>query len=329
MAAERKGVVIAALAANVVIAMAKLAGGLLSGSVAMLAEAAHSVGDTVNEVFLYVSLGMGARPADAEHPFGYGKERFFWAFLAAVFIFVAGAVFSIVEGVRALVSPEDETDYLVAYAVLAVALVAESVSLWRAVGHVRAEAHAAGRTMSEHLRLSKDPTVKVVAFEDSAAVVGVLVAGAAIVAHELTGDGRWDALGSIVIGGLLATVAIRLGRDTRDLLIGSAATPEQRAAIRAAVEAHDGVEQVIEVLTMAVGPDDLLVAVRADLRDDLTAGGVEEVASRIECDVRAAVPHVGQFFLDPTRSADAGQSHGPVRDLHRTGRELERHPAAG
>ncbi len=312
MPGERKQVIVAALAANLVIALAKLVGGLVSGSVAMLAEAAHSVGDTVNEIFLYVSLGLGARPADEAHPFGYGKERFFWAFLAAVFIFVAGAVFSLVEGVRAFLSPSEETDYLIAYVVLAVALVADSASLWQAARHVQAEARAAGRTVSEHLRLSKDPTVKVVVFEDTAAVLGVLVAAAAVAMHERTGDGRWDAVGSMVIGLLLAAVAVRLGSDTKDLLLGSAALPSERDAIRSAIEAHPEVERVIELLTMAVGPYDLLVAVRADFRDDISADRVEEAATRIEREVRRAVPDVGQFFLDPTKERDAGQSHVPV-----------------
>ncbi len=314
MAGESKRVVIVAMAANLVIAAAKLAGGLLSGSVAMLAEAAHSVGDTVNEVFLYVSLGLGAKPPDERHPFGYGKERFFWAFLAAVFIFVAGAVFSLIEGARAFVSPSEETDYVIAYVVLGVALISESASLAKAVKQVLGEARAAGRTLRQHLRLSKDPTVKVVVFEDTTAVVGVLVAAAAIGAHEATGDGRWDALGSIVIGGLLTFVAFRLGNDAKDLLIGSAALPSERAAILSAIEAHDQVERVLELLTMAVGPHALLVAVRADFRADVSSEQLELAASRIELDVRNAVPDVAHFFLDPTRVLDAERAHVPLTD---------------
>ncbi len=316
MAGERKGVVIAAMAANLVIAAAKLVGGLLSGSVAMLAEAAHSVGDTVNEVFLFVSLGLGAKKADEQHPFGYGKERFFWAFLAAVFIFVAGAVFSFIEGFRALVSPSEETDYLVAYVVLGVAFIAESISLVKAVRQVREEARAAGRTMRGHLELSKDPTVKVVVFEDTTAVVGVLVAATAIGVHQATGDGRWDALGSIVIGGLLTFVAFRLGRDAKDLLIGSAALPAEQAAIRAAIEAHDEVDSVLELLTMAVGPQDLLVAVRANFRTDVSSEQLESAASKIEVDVREAVPHVAHFFLDPTTVLDGDRPHVPLAGAH-------------
>ena len=314
MAGESKRVVIVAGVANLVIAVAKLVGGLLSGSVAMLAEAAHSIGDTVNEIFLYVSLDLGARPADERHPFGYGKERFFWAFLAAVFIFVAGAVFSLIEGVRALLSPSEETDYLIAYVVLAVALISESTSLVKAVRHVRGEAHAEGRSIRQHLRQSKDPTVKVVVFEDTAAVAGVLIAAAAIGIHQATGDGRWDGVGSIVIGGLLTFVAFRLGRDAKDLLIGSAALPEERDAILKAVEAHDEVDQVLELLTMAVGPKDLLVAVRADFRDDVSSDRLEAAASQIERDVRASVPHVAHFFLDPTKMLDRERSHLPLTD---------------
>lgn len=288
------------MGANLSIAVAKLVGGLLSGSVAMLAEAAHSVGDTVTEVLLFVSLGLGARPADQRHPFGYGKERFFWAFLAAVFIFVGGAAFSWVEGVRALLSPEDEEDYGIAFVVLGVAFVAESVSFARAVRQSRRSAAAHHRSLRRHLRLTRDPTVKVVVLEDSAAIVGVAIAAAAIGLHEITGDGRWDGVGSIGVGCVLAFVAVRLGRDTRDLLIGSAAAPEERSAIADAIASDPAVEDIVEVMTMAVGPDSLLVAARVDLRDELSAEDVEEGAARIEATVRAAVPAVGQFFLDPT-----------------------------
>ena len=289
-----------AFAANLLIAIAKLVGGLLSGSVAMLAEAGHSLADTVNQVFLWVSLSLGSKPADEHHPFGYGKERFFWAFLAATFIFVAGAVFSWGEGIRAFFSSGGDESFLIAYGVLGVALVAEGTSLVRGLRQTSEEARALDRTVSEHLRLTKDPTVKVVVLEDSAAVIGVLLAAAGIGLHQLTGDHRWDAAASVAIGFILAYVAYRLGRDNKDLLLGEAALPEERAAIRDAILAHDEVIEVFETLTMAVGPHKLLVTTRAGLRPGLDTAAINDVSGRIDAAVRAAVPDVDQFFLDPT-----------------------------
>ena len=292
-----------ALTANLLIAVAKLIGGLLSGSVAMLAEAGHSLADTVNQVFLGVSLQLGSKPPDEQHPFGYGKERFFWAFLAAAFIFVAGAVFSVVEGIRSVLGDGGDESFVIAYVVLAVAFVAEGVSLLRALRQARDEAASEGRTLRRHLRLSKDPTVKVVVLEDSAAVIGIVLAATGIGLHQLTGDHRWDGVGSIAIGCLLAFVAYRLGHDTKELLLGEAAIPEERDAIRDAIRGHDEVVEVFELLTMAVGPHSLLVAVRAELRDGLDTSMIQDVCGHIEADVRTAVPDVVQFFIDPTQRA--------------------------
>ena len=300
-----------AFAANLLIAIAKLVGGLLSGSVAMLAEAGHSLADTVNQVFLWVSLSLGSKPADEHHPFGYGKERFFWAFLAATFIFVAGAVFSWGEGIRAFFTSGGDESFLIAYVVLGVALVAEGASLVRGLRQTSQEASALDRSVSEHLRLSKDPTVKVVVLEDSAAVVGVLLAASGIGLHQLTGDHRWDAVASVAIGFVLAYVAYRLGRDNKDLLLGEAALPEERAAIRDAILSHDEVIDLFETLTMAVGPHKLLVTTRAELRPDLDTAAINDVSGRIDAAVRAAVPDVDQFFLDPTgreRPSEPGRS---------------------
>ena len=300
---ETRTTVAIALIANLVIAIAKLVGGLLSGSVAMLAEASHSLADTANQVFLAVSLSLGSRPADEEHPFGYGKERFFWAFLAAAFIFVAGAVFSWGEGIRGLFGGGGDESFLIAYVVLAVAFVAEGTSLVRDSARRPRKPSAAGRSVRRHLRVTRDPTVKVVVMEDSAAVIGILLAAAGIGLHQLTGDHRWDAAASIAIGCLLAGVAFRLGRDNKDLLLGEAALAGEREAMRRAIRSHDDVVQVMELLTMATGPHSLLVAVRAELRDGMQTAEIQELCGRIEESVRQAVPDVSQFFFDPTPPA--------------------------
>lgn len=194
MADETRGTVLAALLANLGVGLAKAAGGVLTCSTALLAEAAHSVADTLHEVFLLLSLSRASRPADRTHPFGYGKERFFWALLAAVGIFLSGAVFSVAEGLHALLSRgERETsgrEYAVIYGVLAVSLVLDSGSLAKALRQVRREAADASRSLLAYIRRSPDPTVKTVASEDSIAVLGVLIALAGTVLHQVTGSAR-------------------------------------------------------------------------------------------------------------------------------------------
>jgi cation diffusion facilitator family transporter len=292
VASESRKTVLAALFANLAIAAAKTVAGLLGGSAAMLAEAAHSFADTMNQVFLLVSLSLGDREPDEDHPFGYGKERFFWALLAAVFIFVSGSLFSLWQGVHGLLSGETvEGGYLLTYAVLVFALVAEGTSWWRAAHQVRSEAAAAGKPVRVYVQQSNDPTVKTVLFEDSAAVAGLLLALVGVGLHQLTGKAFFDAGASILIGVLLAYIAYRLGRDTKGLLIGEAARPDQREALRRAV---------LELLTMHLGPASLLVAVRLDLRDGLSSQQVEAVSTRIEAELAEVVPEVTQVFLDPT-----------------------------
>jgi cation diffusion facilitator family transporter len=305
--AARRTVLIA-LGANASIAVAKLVAGMMSGSSAMLAEAAHSVADTMNQVFLLASLKLGEREADVEHPFGYGKERFFWSFLAAVGIFVAGAGFSLYEGLHRIFGPtSEEGSYGIAYAVLAFAFIAEGTSLIRAVRQTRGEAHTRSQSHIGYLRASRDPTTKTVLFEDSAAVVGVLLAFAGVALHQVTGNQVYDGLASVAIAVLLAVIAVALGRDTRRLLIGEAATPEEREAILEVLESHAALDRVLEVLTMALAPDRLLVAARIDLADGLSTAEVEQASSDIDQQLRERVPGVWQVFLDATpRSEKVG-----------------------
>jgi cation diffusion facilitator family transporter len=298
--AARRTVLIA-LAANASIAVAKLVAGVASGSSAMLAEAAHSIADTMNQVFLLFSLALGERPPDAEHPFGHGKERFFWSFLAAVGIFVAGAGFSLYEGLHRIFGPPAEQgSYAVVYAVLAFALLADGASLVRAWRQTRDEARARRQPYKSYVRASRDPTTKTVLFEDSAAVVGVALAFVGVALYHATGNQVYDGLASVAIGVLLAVVAVTLGRDTKDLLIGEAATPEERRAITEIIESHPAVDRVLELLTMALSPDRLLVAARIDLADGLSADEIERASSEIDRELRERIPTVWQVFLDAT-----------------------------
>jgi cation diffusion facilitator family transporter len=298
---ESTGTVITALAANLAIAAAKITAGLLGGSSAMLAEGAHSVADTTNQVFLLTSLRLSRKPPDDTHPFGYGKERFFWSLLAAVGIFVSGAVFSIYEGVHGLLSGESEVaGYLLSYAVLGVSFVAEGVSWLKAVRQLRGEAREAQRPIVEHVRLSSDPTVKTVFSEDTAALVGLVLAAAGLALHQITGQAFWDAAAAIAIGVLLAVVAYLLGRDTKEMLIGESAPAPLRDGIRTALADHPEVDRVVDVRTMLLGPEALLVAARLDMNDELGAAEVEDSTDAIAAALQERFPQVREVYLDVT-----------------------------
>jgi cation diffusion facilitator family transporter len=297
---ESRITILYALAANILLAVAKLVAGLFSGSAALLAEAAHSAADTVDQLALLGSLRLGRRPADEEHQFGHGKERFFWAFLAAVWIFLAGAVFSIGQGVLALRSPGSGGGATVGLAVLAVALAAEGTSLVRATRQVRRGARGSRDSLGRYVRELRDPAPRIILLEDGAAVIGVILAAAGLIAREITGSEAYDAAASIAIGVLLIAVAVAVGAHARDLLLGESARPEVRDAIEAAALRHPAVEAVPALLTMHIGPDDLLVAANIELRDELTVTDAERVAEEITADLRAAEPSVHHVFLQPS-----------------------------
>ncbi|MGW7055249.1 cation diffusion facilitator family transporter [Streptomyces sp. NPDC054887] len=296
--ADRKtrNTVLVALAANLVIAAAKTVGGLASGSPALLSEAAHSVADSVNEVFLLAALRRSRRPADRKHPFGYGKERYFWSLLAAVGIFVMGGCFSVFQGFEALGGPDggtSHTGYVAGLAVLGVALLAEGTSLARALHQAHRQPGAG---------IGKDPALRTVVAEDGTAVVGVLLAAAGMGLHMATGDPAYEAVASFSIGLLLGYVAYRLGRDARAQLVGEAADPELRADIRRLIEAQPEIDNVAELLTMQLGLDSLLVAVRVDLAPGLDSEEVELVCVRIKRSVKKTWPRADQVFLDVTEA---------------------------
>ena len=296
---ERKTVLIA-LAANVAIALVKAFAGVVSGSAAMLAEAAHSIADTTNQGLLLTSIKLGERDPDREHPFGYGKERFFWSFLAAVLIFVAGAVFSIGQGILELVRPQNESSYALVYGTLAFAFLAEGASLLRAVRQTRREAREAGKGWMEYVRESTEPTAKTVVGEDLVAVAGVVIAAIGVGLHQATGNSAWDAAAAIAVGLMLVYVAFVLGRNFKELLIGASAQPEDVERIRAIAESEPGIAKVLDLRTMYLGPRSLLVAVRADLADDVDSDDVERIANDVDEKLREAVPDVSEVFLDPT-----------------------------
>jgi cation diffusion facilitator family transporter len=293
--------VIVALVANGVIALTKVAGGMLSGSPALLAEAAHSVADTANQAFLLASIALAQRRPSEDRPFGHGQQRFLWTFLAAVGMFVAGATFAVGYGIAELVrGGESAGGFAIAWITLAIAFVAEGMSWLRALRQTRGEARDAGRPLLRYVRESRDPSVKMVLFEDTAALAGIAIAAAGIALHQVTGQPFWDPAASILIGLLLIAVAAWMAHDAAVLLTGAAARPEEREAIERVLEDSAQIDEVIELLTMVLGPNALLVAARVDLADAQSPDEIERAMTDVAQDVRAAVPDVTEVFLDPT-----------------------------
>jgi cation diffusion facilitator family transporter len=298
---DTRRTVIIAGAANLLVGLAKLVAGILSGSSAMLAEAAHSAADTLDQVFLLTSLRQADRPADREHPFGHGQERYFWSLLAAFGIFIAGGGFSIFEGLLSLSSKHSESP-LIAYAALAVAFVAEGTSFCRAFWQVRGEARRGHKEILDHVESSPDITVKVALFEDSVAMVGLILAALGVGLRQLTGSPVWDGGASIAIGVLLVVVAIKLGMDSKDLLIGRAASPEMEQVIREEIESTPGVDELLELLTMHMGPDSLIVAARVAIKDELGADQTEDLADELDRRLTEKLPLQPLVFIDPTQT---------------------------
>jgi cation diffusion facilitator family transporter len=309
--ASRRTVLIA-LFANALVTLTKFAGGLLSGSAAMLAEAAHSLADTVNQGFLLVSISLATREPTPEQPFGYGRMRFLWTFMAAVAMFLAGATFAIGYGVYELFYGEKSSGFAAAYVTLAIALVAEGSSWVRAMRQSRHEASEANLPLLSYVRGSRDPNVKMVLFEDTAALAGIALAFAGILIDQLTGSSVFDPAASIAIGVLLVAVAAWMGHDTSELLIGGSARAAERDALRGALEEFDEIENVVEMLTMILGPNSLLVAARVDFASGLEDHQVEEISEEIDRRLREVVPDVTEVFLDATTSPSRHRNRQPA-----------------
>lgn len=302
---ESTGTVLVAMAANAGIAVAKGVAAVLSGSAAMAAETAHSIVDTVNEVLLLMALRRSDQPADRHRPFGYGTERFFWSFVAAVSIFVSGAVFAAVEGVRTLLAEEtDITSLTLSYTVLGIAFVLEGISWLRALRQIRREARQEERTLGHHLRFTDDPTVKTVFYEDSAALVGLLLAFGGITVHHATDSSIGDGVASLLIALLLTVAAFLLARTGKDLLVGTQADPRLVRAIAAWLARRPEVDAVVDLLTERIGTDRVLVCARIDFVDDATSSDVEQHTLQMNRELRDHFTDVVEVFLEVVPRSD-------------------------
>lgn len=300
MASGSKKIVLVALGANAAIATGKFAVGILTGSAAMLAEAAHSVADTVNQGFLLVSINLSDNPADEDHPYGHGKERFFWAFLAAVFIFVAGAFFSVYQGIEKLLAGSDDHGaFWPSYLVLGLAFVFDAVVLVLAVRESKRQADELGVGVREFLGETTDVTLKTALYEDLAATTGVVLAALGLFLFQVTGNPIFDGIASILIGIVLIGVAIMLGRETRNLLLGASASKRTREAIRGAIAEFPEVDSVVDLLTMQLGLDSVLVTGEINIEDGLTTNEIEALLTRLTTRIREAAPEVQNIYLEP------------------------------
>jgi cation diffusion facilitator family transporter len=308
---ESTGTVIVAGAVNLAIAVAKLIGGLISHSSAMMSEAAHSFADTITEVLLFVALKRGNKAPDAQHPFGYGRATYFWAFLAALCTFGVGAGFSIWQGVQTIIERKEEGSPTISYIVLAVSFVLEGSSLLKAVRQVRGEASERGISARQYLKHTTDTTVKAVTFEDSAALVGLVLAALGLFLEQLTGDPLWDGISAILIGLLLVLVAGSLARANVSLLIGQAVPGATQQELKDELAAMDQIDDVPFLLTTVIGPGQLLVAAKVDFNDRASVADIERASDEAERRLVARHSGVKYVFLDPTPGNGRAQVRAP------------------
>jgi cation diffusion facilitator family transporter len=294
-------VIYAALVGNLLVAATKFAAAAITGSSAMLSEAVHSLVDTGNEVLLLHGLRRAARAPDQSHPFGHGREVYFWSFVVALSVFALGSGVSVYEGIHHVLEPVPITRPAVNYVVLALALVFEGAS-WR-VAFKEFRGEKGEQSFLEAARRSKDPTTFMVLFEDTAAVLGLLLAFVGTLAAHLFGLPVLDGIASIAIGILLALVAAFLARESKGLLIGEPAQSEVTDAICAIVGREPGIERASGLFTVHVGPRQVVAGISVDFRDDLTARQVEDIVARVEGRVREAHPEIVSLLIKPQSAA--------------------------
>jgi cation diffusion facilitator family transporter len=296
MAASSRKVIYAALIGNTLIAVTKLGAAVITRSSAMLSEGIHSIVDTGNQVLLLHGLRRSKKPADEEFPFGHGKELYFWSFVVAILIFAVGAGISVYEGVRHLLHPEPISSPHINYIVLGLAMVFEGAAwlfAWRAFKKYKGH-----RGYLRAVREGKDPSMFVVLFEDSAAMLGLVAAFFGVLLTDVTGILYFDGLASIVIGLILGATAAWLAYETKSLLIGESANPEVVACIREIAGGFAQIEHVNEALTMHMGPDYILVNLSVDFVDTATAEQVEDVIAEMDRKLKEKIPEVKRVFVE-------------------------------
>ena len=299
MSASSRTVAVALLA-NIGVAIAKVIAAVLTASTAMTAEASHACADVGNQLLLVVAQRRSTRLADQRRPFGYGREAYFWALLASVVVFVAGAVFSFREGIAELLHPVPLESFTVVYIVLAVSVALDSTSLLQSVRQLRREARAQSRDFLDQLMLTSDPTVRAVFAEDAAAIAGDLVAFAGIALHQRTGSSSPEGWAATIIGVLLVGVGLQLARRNRDFLLGEQAPPAAKKRIRETIAAFPGITAVEELLVTFIGPRQVWVLCRVDIDDALHGDQVESLVRELDRSLRTQSAYVHRVDIVPT-----------------------------
>lgn len=310
MAGGSTRTILIALAANVGIAVAKFAAAGLTGSSAMLTEGVHSLVDSTNQLLLLYGRARSRKPADAMHPFGYGRELYFWSFIVAILVFALGAGVSVYEGVLHILEPEPATSPLVAFAVLAIAFALEGWSTLAALADFNRTRRG---SVWQAVRETKDAPTLVILLENTGALVGLAVAAAGLGLSVVTANPLWDGLASVLIGLVLGVLAVVLLVEAKGLLIGEAADPALVEDIRRTAAAHPGIVRVHEVLTLHSAPDMVTVIISADFEDTILARAVERIVLAIESDVATRFPVVARVFVRPRDSAAAAETAAPER----------------
>jgi cation diffusion facilitator family transporter len=291
------GEILKSLAVNAIIAIAKGIGAFITGSGAMLAETLHSFADCGNQLLLLQGVRATRKPPDRTHPLGYGRNLYFYSFIVALLLFLGGGVFSIYEGVHKLEHPEPVGDIAVAVIILIVSILLEG---WSTIGNIRLMNRRRGATgFVRYLRETKDSDLIVVFGENSAAVLGLVLALAALVMAHQTGDGRWDAAGSIAIGVVLVLVATFLAREVKSLLVGEAADPALLKSFEELVAVDPNVERVLNVLTLQQGPGEIVVAAKLKFRSGMDTDSLVDAINAFERKLKARVPEVRWSFIEP------------------------------
>src|SRR3954462_3793670 len=299
---------IVAFVANVFVAAAKLAAGLITGSAALLAEAAHSLADSTNEVMIGVSFRRAGRPADAEHPFGYGGLRFLWAFLAAISSFLIGGCLSVGLAVNDLIHGNIIGEFLVAWIVLGIAALADGTALVQTMRQARREAALWALPTIRYLRHTSDPTLRALAVEDTAALIGLGLAGAGLLVHELGGPVASDAIASVLIGVLPGIPAIGLARPLADLLIGQSVMPERLELARRTLEGSPAVDEVRQLYALHVAPQEAILAAKVHPDSHLSGRQLASAMDELDSRLRAGLPEIGEVFIDITDHREGGES---------------------
>lgn len=309
MAGGSTRTILIALGANVGIAAAKFVAAAITGSSAMLTEGVHSLVDSTNQVLLLYGRKRSKKPANAEHPFGYGRELYFWSFIVAILVFALGAGVSVYEGILHILHPEEAGSPLVAYVVLAVAFLLEGWSVVAALKDFNATRRG---SIWQEIRKTKDASTLVLLLENSGALVGLGFAAAGLTLSLVTGNPLWDGLASVLIGLVLGVLAVLLLYEAKSLLIGESADPELVEAIRRCAEGHAGVVAVREVLTLHAAPDMVTTIITADFVDTITARDVERIVADIESRVAETYPIVAHVYVRPQDASVSAAQNASV-----------------